>query len=161
LTWYDGVKNLPPLPGNFGESVVDPNIPPPAKGKIDTKKAAPGKVIYGEGLTFKGGSHGSTLQILPDANAADISGKLPTVPKSSSNHFANFLKAAAGEEKCRSNFAVAGPLCQAMAIGIIAQRVNATVKFDRATKQITNHKVANELLAGQPARKEWEQFYKL
>jgi predicted dehydrogenase len=161
LTWYDGVKNIPTLPSNFGEAVVDPNIPPPAKGKIDTKKAAPGKVIYGEGLTFKGGSHGSTLQILPDANAADITAKLPTVPKSPSNHFANFLKSAAGEEKCRSSFAVAGPLCQAMAIGIIAQRVNATVKFDPASKQITNHKLANELLAGQPARKEWEQFYKL
>ncbi len=161
LTWYDGVKNLPPLPGNFGEAVVDPNIPPPAKGKIDTKKAPPGKVIYGEGLTFKGGSHGSTLQILPDAAAADITSKLPKVPKSPSNHFANFLKSAAGEEQTRSNFAVAGPLCQAMAIGIIAQRVNAKLIFDRATKQITNHKLANELLAGVPPRKEWEQFYKL
>jgi hypothetical protein len=161
LTWYDGVKNLPPLPGNFGEAVVDPNIPPPAKGTIDTKKAPPGKVIYGNGLAFKGGSHGSTLQLIPSEKSQDIKSKLPEVPKSPSNHFANFLKAAKGEEKCRSSFAVAGPLCQAMAIGIIAQRVNATVKFDRATSQITNHKVANELLAGVPPRKDWEQFYKL
>jgi predicted dehydrogenase len=29
LTWYDGQKNLPPLPADFGGSVVDPNIPPP------------------------------------------------------------------------------------------------------------------------------------
>lgn len=161
LTWYDGVKNLPPLPTNFGDAVVDPNIPPPATGKIDTKKAAPGKVIYGEGLTFKGGSHGATLQIIPEPKAKDLEAKLPKVPNSPSNHFANFLKACKGEEKCRSSFAVAGPLCQAMAIGIIAQRVNATVKFDSATRQITNHKLANELLAGPPARKEWEQFYKL
>jgi predicted dehydrogenase len=161
LTWYDGVKNLPPLPANFGEAVVDPNIPPPATGKIDTRKAAPGKVIYGEGLSFKGGSHGSTLQIIPETKAKDLESKLPRVPKSPSNHFANFLKACKGEEKCRSHFAVAGPLCQAMAIGIIAQRVNATLKFDAVTKQITNHKLANELLAGQPVRKEWEQFYKL
>lgn len=161
LTWYDGQKNLPPLPDNMGAAVVDGNIPPPTAGTIDTKKRPPGKVIYGEGLTFKGGSHGTTLKIIPEAQAKDMESKLPEVPVSPSNHFANFLKACRGEEKCRSNFAVAGPLCQAMAIGIIAQRVNATVKFDPATKQITNHKVANGLLAGAPPRKDWEQFYKM
>lgn len=161
LTWYDGVDNLAPLPDNMGESVVDANIPPPSSGKIDTKKRPPGKVIYGEGLTFKGGSHGTTLKIIPESKAKDMESQLPAVPKSPSDHFANFLKACKGEEKCRSNFAVAGPLCQAMAIGIIAQQVNAKLTFDPATKQITNHKVANELLAGVPPRKDWEQYYKL
>jgi hypothetical protein len=145
----------------MGESVVDPNIPPPSKGSVDTSKRPPGKVIYGEGLTFKGGSHGATLQILPSEKAKEIQGKLPSVPKSPSNHYVNFLRACTGEEKCRSNFAVAGPLCQAMAIGIIAQRVNAKLTFDPATKQITNHKVANGLLNGVPPRKDWEQYYKL
>ena len=56
---------------------------------------------------------------------------------------------------------MAGPLCQAMALGVIAQRVNAKLAFDPATKQITNHKVANELLAGVPPRPDWEQYYKL
>ena len=28
-------------------------------------------------------------------------------------------------------------------------------------KKITNHKLANELLAGVPPRKGWEQYYKL
>ena len=118
----------------------------------------PGKVIYGDGLTFKGGSHGSELQILCEA-ARDIT--LPAVPRSPSNHFANFLKACMGEETCRSRFAVAGPLCQTMGLGVIAQRVNARLVFDPATNQITNHKLANALLAGMPPRKEWEQYYKL
>ena len=161
LTWYDGLDNLPPLPNDLGEAVVDDNIPPPTSGTIDTKKRPPGKIIYGEGLTFKGGSHGTTLKIIPESKAKDMESKLPRVPKSPSNHFANFLKAAKGEEKTRSNFAVAGPLCQAMGIGVIAQQVNAKLQFDRATKQITNHKVANELLNGVPPRKEWEQFYRL
>lgn len=161
LTWYDGQENLPPLPDNIGESVVDANIPPPSKGALDTKKRPPGKIIYGEGLTFKGGSHGTPLQILPSEKRKDIQSKLPPVPKTPSDHYVNFLRACKGEEKCRSNFAVAGPLCQAMALGIIAQRVNAKFAFDPATKQITNHKLANELLAGVPPRKEWEQYYKL
>jgi hypothetical protein len=87
--------------------------------------------------------------------------KLPQVPKSPSNHFKNFLLACQGKETCRSSFAVAGPLCQAMSLGVIAQRVNAKLAFDPATRQITNHKVANELLNGTPPRKEWEQFFKL
>lgn len=161
LTWYDGQQNLPPLPNNFGDAVVDPNIPPPSSGKIDTKQKAPGKVIYGEGLVFKGGTHGATLQIIGGEQAEAVQSKLPKVPRSTSNHAANFLKAAKGEEQCRSNFAVAGPLCQAMAIGIIAQRVNATLQFDPATKQITNHPAANKLLKGLPPRKEWMQYYKL
>ena len=164
LTWYDGQKNLPPLPDDLGASVVDANIPPPSKGAIDTKKRPPGKVIYGEGLTFKGGSHGATLQIIPGEKAKEMESKLPmvpVVPKSPPAHYANFLRACKGEEKCHSSFAVAGPLCQTMALGVIAQRVNAKLTFDPATKQITNHKLANELLAGVPPRKGWEQFYKL
>jgi Oxidoreductase family, NAD-binding Rossmann fold/Oxidoreductase family, C-terminal alpha/beta domain len=161
LTWYDGINNLPPLPNDMGESVVDENIPPPSTGTIDTKKRPPGKIIYGEGLTFKGGSHGSALKIFPEAKAKEMASKLPPVPKSPSNHFANFLKSAMGEEKCRSNFAVAGPLCQTMALGVIAQRVNSKVQFDPATRQITNHKAANDLLAGVTPRPEWEQYYKL
>jgi predicted dehydrogenase len=161
LEWYDGRKNLPPLPENFGAAVVDPNIPPPSTGSIDTKVNPPGKVIYGEGLTFKGGSHAATLQMLDSEAARDLASRLPVVPKSPSNHFANFLLAAQGRETCRSNFAVAGPLCQAMALGVIAQRVNADLTFDPATRRITNHAIANALLDGPPPRAEWAQFYKL
>jgi predicted dehydrogenase len=161
LTWYDGQKNLPPLPDNFGEAVVDPNIPPPSKGSLDTKTLPPGKVIYGEGLTFKGGSHGSTLKIIPEAKAEEMKSKLPPVPKSPSNHHKNFLLSCMGHEKTRSPFSVAGPLCQTMALGIIAQRVNAKLSFDPATRTITNHKVANGLLDGVTPRKDWEQYYQM
>lgn len=130
--------------------MVDPNIPPPSAGAKAPVKLPPGKVIYGEGLTFKGGSHATTLAMLPSEHARDIASRLPEVPKSPSNHFANFLLACQGREKTRSNFAVAGPLCQAMALGIIAQRVNADLAFDPATRRITNHRVANALLDGPP-----------
>jgi predicted dehydrogenase len=161
LTWYDGQKNLPPLPADFGAAVVDANIPPPSKGSLDTKVTPPGKIIYGEGLTFKGGSHGATLKIIPESKAREMAPQLPPVPKSPSNHHQNFLLACKGEEKCRSSFAVAGPLCQTMALGVIAQRVNARLVFNPATQQITNHRVADGLLAGVPPRRDWEQFYKL
>lgn len=161
LTWYEGQNNPPPLPDQFGDAVVDSDIPPPSTGKVVSKNIPPGKIIYGEDLTFKGGSHASSLQIIPPSKAKDMASKLPKVPKSPSNHFKNFLLACKGKEKCRSPFEVAGPLCQTMALGVIAQRVNAKVLFDRETCQITNHKVANGLLDGVPPREDWLQFYKL
>jgi hypothetical protein len=48
-----------------------------------------------------------------------------------------------------------------MALGVIAQRVNAKLAFDPATRRITNHEVANDLLAGAPPRKDWAEFYSL
>lgn len=161
LTWYDGLENLPPLPPEFGGSIVDPNIPAPTRGSNQANSLAPGKVIYGEGLTFKGGTHGSTLSIIPNEKARDMADKLPEVPKSPSNHYKNFLLACKGEETCRSSFAVSGPLSQMMALGVIAQRVTTKLAFDRETEQITNNPMANEMLKGVPPRPEWEQFYQL
>jgi predicted dehydrogenase len=161
ITWYDGVKNLPPLPDNFGSAVTADNIPPPSAGSAAAAKLPPGKVIYGKDITFKGGSHGSALQMLPSDAARQWITKLPEVPKSPSNHFANFLKACRGEETCRSRFAVSGPLCQMMNLGVIAQQLNAQLKFDPAEKKVTNNNAANDLLQGPPPRKGWEQFYKI
>lgn len=161
LTWYDGQKNLPPLPSDIGEPVVDPNIPPPSKGSLDTKVNPPGKVIYGEGLTFKGGSHGAILKIIPESKAREMADQLPPVPKSPSKHHKNFLLACQGLEQTRSPFSIAGPLCQTMALGVIAQRVNGKFHFDRTTKRITDHAVADRLLDGVPPRPDWEQYYRL
>jgi hypothetical protein len=161
LIWYDGLNNLPPLPKDFGKEVVDPNIPPPSKGGKEALSNPTGKVIYGEGLSFKGGSHGSTLQIIPEAKAQEMASSLPQVPVSPSNHFVNFIRACRGEEKCRSSFAVAGPLCQTMSLGVIAQRLNTNFRFDPETKRITDNEKADALLAGVPPRKGWEQYYNL
>jgi hypothetical protein len=161
ITWYDGVNNIPEVPEGYGITVLDPNIPPASNGKIQPSKLNPGKIIYSKELTFKGGSHGSTLSIIPEAKAKEMASKLPEVPVSPSNHYANFLKGCKGEEVCRSRFEIAGPLSQVFNLGVLAQQLNTRLLFDRETKQITNNKVANELLVGAPPRKGWEQYYKL
>jgi len=161
INWYDGVDNLPPIPVGYGVSGLDPNIPPPSTGKIEPAKLNPGKIIYSKDLTFKGGSHGSTLQIIPESKAKDLASKLPTVEESPSNHFANFLKACKGEEKTRSPFSIAGPLSQVFCLGVITQRLNNKIIFDPKTKEIVNDKFANALLVGPPPAKGWEQYYKV
>ncbi len=161
ISWYDGMDNVPDVPENYGVSELDPNIPAASNGKIKPSKLNPGKIIYGKDLTFKGGSHGSTLSILPSEASKAIESSLPEIPKSTSNHFQNFVLGCRGEEECRSNFDVSAPLSQVFNLGTIAQRLNTKIEFDRDTKTITNNSYANQLLAGAPPRKEWEQFYKL
>jgi len=161
ITWYDGVNNIPQVPAGYGVSELDPNIPPTSTGKIQPAKLNPGKIIYSKELTFKGGSHGSTLSIIPPEKAKEMEPRLPDVPQSPSNHFKNFVLGCKGEEACRSSFDIAGPLSQVFCLGVMAQRLNTKIEFDSKTKRITNHKLADELLSGPAPRKGWKEFYKL
>lgn len=161
VTWYDGVDNIPAVPDGYGVSEIDPNIPSVAGGTIQPAKLNPGKIIYSKELTFKGGSHGSTLSIIPEAKAKEMASKLPEIPKSPSNHQANFLLACMGKEKTRSPFQIAGVLSQVFSLGVMAQRLNTTLKIDRNTKEITNNPFANAMLTGIPPRSGWEEYYKL
>jgi hypothetical protein len=56
---------------------------------------------------------------------------------------------------------VAGPLRQVFCLGVIAQKLNTRLEFDRSTKHIINNPFANQLLHGPEPRSGWEQFYKL
>ena len=160
LTWYDGIKNIPPLPEGFGKSAADADIPAGGGMEFTGIDLNPGKEIYSKELIFKGGSHGSTLSIIPEEKAKEMAPLLPEVPKNTSNHYANFLLSCMGKEQPRSPFAVAGPLSQVFCLGVISQFLGQKILFDRNTKQITGNPVANALLTGEPPRKGWEEYYR-
>lgn len=149
VTWYDGKGNYPKTPEELGQVKVN----------------RPGKLIYGKGkdgkdLVFQGGSHGSPLSILPREKFMEMRGNLPKIEGKNSNHYANFLLACKGEEESRSPFKVSGELCQVFNLGIIAQRLGATLTFDPKAKKISGNDAAQALL-DPPPRKGWEEFYTL
>lgn len=161
ITWYDGLGNYPQLPEGYGKSIANNDVPATNQGAAPATKLEPGKIIYSKDLIFKGGTHGSTLQIIPEDKAREMAHLLPEVPKSPSNHWENFLLACMGEEKTRSPFEINGVLSQVFSLGVIAQRLNTQLYFDPRTQQITNNAFANAMLTGIPPRKGWEEFYKL
>jgi len=162
LTWYDGLDNIPPLPKGYGgQAESDPNIPPPGNVSLQQAKLNPGKIMYSKDLTFKGGTHGATLSIIPSEKAKEIESKLPKIPDSPSNHYKNFLLACKGLEETRSPFHIAGPLSQVFNLGVIAAQLNTKLLFDMDKKVITNHPLANQMLVGKAPRKGWEQYYTL
>jgi hypothetical protein len=88
MMWYDGQKNFPPLPAGYG-STGGRGADVPATnmdGTFTPSALSPGKIIYSKELTFKGGSHGATLEIIPKEKAAEMASRLPEVPASPSNH---------------------------------------------------------------------------
>lgn len=161
VTWYDGLDNLPPLPAGYGGAVAAADVPSTNFADGANAKLSPGKIIYSKDLIFKGGSHGSTLKIIPEDKAKEMAGSLPEIPKSPSNHFENFLLACQGIEKTRSPFEINGVLSQVFCLGVLAQRLNTQLFFDPRTKQITNNAFANAMLTGVPPRKGWDQYYKM
>jgi len=146
VTWYDGVNNQPPRP---------PQLEP------DRKMENAGKIIYAGDMVFRGGSHGSTLRLIPEQAMKDLGDKLPKISGKNSGHQLNWILAVKGEEETRSTFQVSGPLSQVFCLGVIAQRLGGELHFDPTSKRFTNNERANQLLAGPPPRKGWESFYKL
>ena len=158
LEWWEGQKNFPKLPKNYGKSKAAADIPSMGGGSTagGRHSLASGKEIYlADGTVYKGASHGSTLSVVGGGK------KLPPFPKSPSNHFKNFLLGCMGREKCRSSFSTACSLSQVLTLGCIAQRLNTSFKFDIKRGEIIGNQTANLLLKGPPPRKGWEQYYKV
>ena len=160
LDWYEGVSNRPPLPEGYRPQGWNPDIPA-AKGSTAAdaaKNLVPGKFFYlSDGTVWQGGSHSSPILM------CGTDGKVPDYPKPGSNHYANFLLAVMGREQTRSPFSVGAPLSQVFCLGCIAQRLNRSIRFDPAAKQIVGDEEANALLKGSKGtpRKGWEEFYKV
>ncbi len=146
IDWYDGQANKAPAPKELEGRGL----------------GGSGKVIYSKELVFQGGTHSDPLQIVPYDRFKEMlrEGKVTKDYGKHSNHYQNFVNACLGEEKTRSPFSVAGPLCQMFALGCIAQRLGGMLEFDRATKRIVNNKQADSLLKDD-VRKGWEQYYKI
>ena len=159
LDWYEGVRNLPPLPKGYKAAGWNADIPA-AKGSTADKKRKlnPGKFFtLADGTSWQGGSHNSPISICGSED------KLPEYTKPGSDHYKNFLLAVMGKEETRSPFSVSGPLSEVFCLGCIAQRLNRGIRFDPATKQIVGDEEANALLKGSKGtpRKGWEEFYKV
>ena len=145
--WYDGVKNRPPLPAELGP------------GATLTEEA--GKFIYSKDLVFKGGTHGDTVRVIPEARMRELAPALPKLPTGFSDHAVNFVRACHGTEESRSPFSVSGPLTQVFLLGVIAQRLGGVLTFDASARAFTGHVEATQWLTGPAPRPGWEQYYTL
>jgi len=151
LEWSDGAGNFPAMP----EHVTD---------KKWRRKDYGAELYLADGRVFARSSHGAALQLVAGGDPRDpvVKKTMRDFPKGKSGHYLNFIKAVKGEEKANSDFSVAGPLSEVLALGALAQRLAAPVlSFDREKLRFTDNDAANVLLDGPPVRKGWEEFAKL
>ena len=77
------------------------------------------------------------------------------------DHMESFVQACMGNGKTDSPFSVAAPLTQVLTLGVVAEFLNVTLKFDPKTKKFIGNDEANALLSGPAPRKDWAGHYKL
>jgi predicted dehydrogenase len=138
LTWYDGEGRKPDR-GNF-EELPD---------KYELPHA--GSVFVGENGTMVL-PHWALPQLFPEEKFRDYAmPKLEDV-----DHFTSWVDACLGEGKATSHFGYAGPLTEAVLLGVIAIRFpREQLLWDARAGQFTHHEDATALLSKE-YRRGWE-----
>ena len=94
------------------------------------------------------------LQLAEHAEALEVG-------KPRFGHAPSFTAACMGEDQTRSPFRIGGDLTKTLMLGVICQRLQEELRFDRETERFVDNDRANALLDGPPPRSGWEQFYKM
>lgn len=127
-TWYDGA------------------FAPPASEKLDLPE---GLKLPGQGSLFVGEGgylllpHVGEAQLFPEKQFADY--QPPEVE--AANHYHQWVDACLGRGKTSAGFDYAGPLTEALLLGVVANRFpDQQLEWDAAQLQVTNVPEANSLL---------------
>lgn len=143
LKWYDGNKFKPERPEG-----MDPNR------KMGNDWG--GTIIVGSKATLMTGTHAGPPRIVPETLHKEMAKSLPKIQFRQTDHFDNWLRACKGQEKCRSTFAYGGRLTETMMWGLIAMRVNRSLKIDPVKRTIIGDEEAVKLMSWPQPRKGWE-----
>ncbi len=126
-TWYDG------------------SFAPPKDETVDLS----GVDLPGQGALFVGEEghlllpHVGEARLFPEEKFRDY--KRPEVP--GANHYHQWVDACLGEGKTSASFSYAGPLTEALLLGVVANRFPETkLNWDAESLEVTNLPEANKLL---------------
>ena len=128
-TWYDGPKNAPPNAEVVGL---------PAGNKLPSQ----GSFFVGEeGMLLL--PHVGEAKLFPEKKFRDY--KRPEV--ASANHYHQWVDACMGNGQTSASFSYAGPLTEALLLGVVANRFPDTkLEWDAENLTVTNVSDANKLL---------------
>jgi hypothetical protein len=131
-----------------------PGFPPLRPTELEAERKlggdGGGTLIIGSTATAMMSNHAGVPRIIPEAKHQQLAASLPKFTEKRSEHFTNWFKACLGQEKARSDFAYSARLTEAMLLGDIAQRVNADLAIDPATRTILGNAAATAFMAPKP-----------
>jgi hypothetical protein len=118
--------------------------------------AEDGLIFVGErGKMLVDGWGGEHPRLLPTVLMGDFVPPPRRLPPSIGHH-AEWIAACKGGPPPRSNFEFAGPLTEAVLLGVAAVRARTPLEWDAARLEITNHAEANRFI-----RKEYRRGWEL
>jgi predicted dehydrogenase len=138
LTWLDGVPRK--------------NQPPQAKDLND----ASGSFFEASEVSFATGENGDRIITFPaekrrQFQEKNVPQKYDRVPPKR-GHYGNWIDAIRTGTKAVSDFAYAGPFSEIMLLGVIAQRLGRSLKWDPAKGEFVGDAEANRLVKAPTAR---------
>ncbi|MDR1818476.1 MAG: Gfo/Idh/MocA family oxidoreductase [Puniceicoccales bacterium] len=165
LTWLDGVpgykqanrNSQSTVPGKEGgneaqvAALAEHGVPEHVTNGL---KDNSGSYFKASGTSFATGENGDRIVTFPTAKqqefvAKQIPRKYARVP--GTNHYNNWLNAIRTGTKATSDFSYAGKFAEIMLLGVIAQRLGRSLKWDPVKGEFKNDNEANRLVKAPPA----------
>ncbi|HWF46024.1 MAG TPA: Gfo/Idh/MocA family oxidoreductase [Bryobacteraceae bacterium] len=104
-----------------------------------------GSLFVGDKGMITTGTYGEWTRLLPVEKMRDYQFPPEVLPRSP-GHYRDWIRACKGGVPACSNFNVAGPFTEWIALGAIAIKVKGKLDWDSENMQITNNSNANEML---------------
>ena len=104
-----------------------------------------GSLFVGEKGMITSGTYGENTRLLPVEKMRDYEFPPEFLPRSP-GHYRDWIRACKGGVPACSNFNVAAPFTEWIALGALAIRLNTRLEWDAENMQITNNSEANQLL---------------
>ena len=132
LTWSDG-RILPPIPDEFNEG---------------EKFTLSGAMLVGDEGKILHDSHGASgLRIISEEKMKDYKQPEKTIPRVTTSHEGDWIRACKDGIPASSSFDYGGPLTEMALLGMIAIRLkDQRLKWDSKNLKFTNNEEANRLL---------------
>ena len=132
LTWSDG-RILPPIPDEFNEG---------------EKFTLSGAMLVGDDGKILHDSHGASgLRIIFEEKMKDYKQPEKTIPRVTTSHEGDWIRACKDGKPASSSFDYGGPLTEMALLGMIAIRLkDQRLKWDSKNLKFTNNEEANRLL---------------
>jgi len=149
--------NMPPVNVFWYEGGLKPLIPEglPADVKLgDIGDPSNGSLFIGDKGFITTGTYGDGTRLVPDDKMKDY--KFPQkLLTRSPGHYRDWIRACKGGDPACSNFSYSGPFTEWVALGVIAQRSEGKLEWDRAKMKITNNSKADKFVKPY-VRKGWK-----
>jgi predicted dehydrogenase len=128
LAWFEGTR--PPRPEEFADDLEWPR----EGGSLF--KGSKGQLICGV--------YGENPRLLPERLWKEYKKPAKTIPRVTTSHEMDWVRACKTGQPAGSHFGISGPLTETCLLGNIAKRVDAHIEWDAANLKVTNLAEANK-----------------